>query len=427
MSGAVVPQAKILFPPVRCVHARVGVPTSKSVTNRALIVAAAAGGGTILSALDCDDTRLLARALSQCGWEVEWSGDTVRVGGRAVPSARMDVNLGNSGTGSRLLLGLLAATAGTTVVDGTVRLRERPMGPLLSALERLGADLEASLGGRFPVLVRGRTLPGGSLRLAPGPSSQFVSALLVAAPLMTKGLSLELEGPVPSRPYLALTREVLETFGAAVEADAELRCWQVSAGSLRPDELRVEGDWSAAAFFLVAAAVTGGTVDVDGLDLESSQGDRKIAEILGRAGAKVEAEAGRVRCRGPLSGPITADLTDTPDLFPPLAVAAAVAGRESRLTGLENLRHKESDRLSIMAGNLRRLGAGVVADRTSLVVSTPVAGQDSPVEVTAAGDHRVAMAMAVAALAAGPVCLDDADCVAKSFPDFWDEWEKVTG
>ncbi|MCG6964326.1 MAG: 3-phosphoshikimate 1-carboxyvinyltransferase [Acidobacteria bacterium] len=427
MSGGAAPRAKIVGRPVARVHTKVGVPASKSLTNRALVVAAAAGGGTITSPLDCDDTRLLAGALTACGWEVEWRGGTVCVGARAVPADRVAVDLGNSGTGSRLLLGLLAASGGETVIDGTGRLRERPMAPLISALARLGADVEVSPGDRLPALVRGRRLPGGRLTLDPGPSSQFVSALLVAAPLMAHGLWLELEGAIPSRPYLALTRDVLAAFGGNVRADAELRSWQVSPGSLGPAELRVEGDWSAAAFFLVAAAVTGGTVDVDGVDLASSQGDRRIAEILSRAGATIEGRQGGVTCHGPISGTVTADLADAPDLFPALAVAAAAVGRGSRLTGLDHLRHKESDRLAVMAENLRRLGAGVVTDETSLTVSMPVAAHDSPVDVTAAGDHRVAMAMAVAALAAGPVRIDDADCVSKSFPGFWREWQRVTG
>jgi len=425
--GAGMAQGKVLGPAAGPVRAHVGVPASKSLTNRALAVAAVAGGGTVSSPLDCEDTQLLARALSECGWEIGWSGGTVRVGCRQVPNRRVKLDLGNSGTGSRLLLGLLAASPGVTVVDGASRLRERPMAPLLSALVRLGADVRAAAGDRLPVLVQGRQLAGGRLHLAPGPSSQFVSSLLVAAPLMTRGLTLELEGPVPSRPYLALTRDVLRAFGAAVEVDGELRSWQVSPGPLALAELRVEGDWSAAAFFLAAAAVAGGTVDIDGVDLASSQGDRQVATILGLTGVSVQAHDGGVSCGGPLSGPVRADLTDAPDLFPALAVAAAVAGRGSRLTGLGHLRHKESDRLTVMADNLRRLGAGLEVDATSLTVNVPVAAHDTPVAVTAAGDHRVAMAMAVAALRAGPVHLDDAGCVGKSFPGFWQEWEKVTG
>lgn len=379
----------------------------------------------MLSPLDCDDTRYLAHALATCGWEIDWVDDTARVGTRLVPDRQVSVNLGDSGTGSRLMLGLLAASPGTSVVDGSERLRERPLAPLLSALAGLGADLTPSSGNRLPVLVHGRTMTGGEARLAPGPSSQFVSALLMAAPLMSRGLQLDLEGPVPSRPYLKLTRDVLTAFGAEVRADTELRRWQVSPGSLRPTEVRVEGDWSAAAFFLSAAAVAGGRVDVEGVDLTSSQGDRRIAEILSRAGAMVDGHEGWVSCRGPLSKPVEADLTDAPDLFPTLAVAAAVAGRGSRLTGLGNLRHKESDRLAVMIDNLRCLGAGLVADETSLTVRTPLAVHDTPVEVTAAGDHRVAMAMAVAALWSGPVLLDDVDCVAKSFPGFWGVWERI--
>lgn len=424
-------QARLLSGPAGALAATVSVPPSKSVTNRALIVAAAAGGGTVRGPLDADDTRLLAAALDACGWPVRWIGDEVTIARRSASADTVTVNLGNSGTGSRLLLGLLACVPGcVVVVDGSQRLRERPMAPLVDALARLGGGLDAAVG-HLPVLVEGRALAGGRLTLSPGASSQFASALLLAAPLMRKGLDLELEGPVPSQPYLELSAAVLRAFGGSVTAEDDGRRWRVAAGGLHPSETAVEGDWSAAAFFLAAAAVAGGRVTVAGVRADSAQGDRAMLTILESAGMRVEREAASVTVIGPVLRPLDADLGDTPDLFPALAVVAAAGPPGSRLTGLRHLRHKESDRLAVMVGHLERLGAGVsvATDASAVDFTRPLAapGPSPELELTAADDHRVAMALAVAALRVGPFRVDDATCVAKSFPDFWDCWRGLAG
>ena len=290
------------------------------------------------------------------------------------------------------------------------------MAPLVRALRELGAGIAAAPGGRLPVTVDGRRLAGGKLHLRPGASSQFVSALLLAAPLTEHGLELWLAGSLPSLPYLELTRRCLE---------ARMRNWRVAPGGLRPTRYRVEGDWSAAAFFLAAAAVAGGTVTIGELEGSSAQGDRAMVEALEAAGARVSSSGSSVVLEGPVQSPVDADLTGTPDLFPALAVVAATAPPGSRLSGLGNLRHKESDRLTVMVTNLCRMGADVETDGKALHVVRPLAPAGAPVSVTAAGDHRIAMAMAVAALRAGPLALDDASCVAKSFPGFWREWKRI--
>lgn len=400
----------------------VAVPTSKSLTNRAIVAAAAAGGGRVERPLDCEDTRLLAEALAAAGWWVEWSG-AIEVGARR-PLARAAVDLGNSGTGSRLLLGLFACVPGSFRVDGSPRLRERPMSPLLGALGDLGAKLDSDHG-RLPVTVEGRRLAGGAVRIRPGASSQFVSSLLMAAPLMERGLELEVVGPVPSRPYLDLTAEVLQAFGARVGNEGGRR-WLVAPGGLGPTSYRVEGDWSAAAFAAAAAAVAGGTVTVSPLSPASRQGDRAICRFLERAGVATAPSGDGLRVSGRIARPFEADLVDTPDLFPALAVVAAAGPEGSVLRGLDHLGHKESDRLAVMVANLRRLGAELEVGPSSLRTLRrlrPLAGGGT--EVTAASDHRIAMAMAVAALVVGPLELDDDACVAKSFPRFWEMWDTL--
>jgi 3-phosphoshikimate 1-carboxyvinyltransferase len=189
----------------------------------------------------------------------------------------------------------------------------------------------------------------------------------------------------------------------------------------------VEGDWSAAAFFLAAASVSGGAVDIGPLDPASRQGDRRVVRILAEAGLEVGWTGNRLQARGPVTAPLTADLEQSPDLFPALVAVAVCAPPGSRFSGIDHLAHKESDRLAVMVHNLGRLGAEFTFDGPRLVVEKTLRTDcESTRDVTAAGDHRIAMAMAVAALGAGPLTLDDPDCVSKSFPGFWTTWERLT-
>ena len=243
---------------------------------------------------------------------------------------------------------------------------------------------------------------------------------------MRRGLELEVVGPLPSRPYLDLTVDVLSAFGATVTNGSDGR-WRVAPGGLVPSSFRVEGDWSAAAFAAAAVAVAGGTVSVSPLASSSRQGDRAVCGILERAGVSAIMTGERLELTGRVQRPLAADLPNTPDLFPALVVVAAAAPPGSILTGLDHLRHKESDRLAVMVDNLTGLGAAFEVDgsRLRVVRSIPAGGAPFGVAVTAAADHRIAMAMAVAALAAGPLELDDDDCVSKSFPRFWEMWSEL--
>lgn len=399
----------------------VALPTSKSLTNRALVAAAAAGGGTVDSPLDCDDTRVLAGALSAAGWSVTW-GTSIEIAGRAVPKHQVALNLRDSGTGARLMLALLAASPGLFLVDGSPRLRKRPMAPLLDALVGLGASVRSS-GGFLPVEIEGAALEGGAANVRPEVSSQFVSALVMAGPLMSRGLDLTVSGPLPSAPYLDLTVDVLRAFGGEVGVSDDRRRWTVTPRGLQTTRYAVEGDWSAAAFLLAGVAVSGGEIDIGPLDPASRQGDRAVVGILADAGLVLDWIGDRLVARGPVTAPISADLCHTPDLFPALVAAAVCAPPGSRFSGLGQLKHKESDRLKVMVDNLERLGARLLVRGADLEVAANVrSGGGTTARVTAAGDHRIAMAMAVAALAAGPLELDNPGCVTKSFPRFWEVW-----
>lgn len=403
---------------------RITVPPSKSITQRALVAAALAGDGAcVRRPLDAEDPRLLYRALRAAGYRLTWEGDEVRAAGWA-PGRGGGVHMGNNGTGVRFMLAQLAATAGEWTLDGIARLRERPIAPLAQALQDLGADVSARGAPlALPLRVVGRPLEGGEVALDATASSQFVSALLLLGARLPRGLAVDLAKAPPSRPYVALTIEVLRAFGAEAGYDeAALHAW-VSAPSWRAAELTVEGDWSAAAFPLAGVAVAGGEVELPGLSAASTQGDAAMLGLLEGAGCRVSSTPGRLTVRGPASRPVHADLRDTPDLFPALAVVVAAVG--GRLTGLEGLAAKESDRLNLMAENLNALGFAIVADSRELTApgSRPRSGTTAP--LACGGDHRIAMALAVAGCIVPGVCVDDAACVAKSWPDFWRHWQAL--
>jgi 3-phosphoshikimate 1-carboxyvinyltransferase len=410
----------------RGVWGRVRVPPSKSLTQRVLVAAALAGqGSTVRSPLDAEDPRLLFAALRHAGFRLVWEAGSIVASGRdRVESGTFF--LGNNGTGARFLLAQLATLPGRWVLDGGERLRERPIAPLVAALTRLGARIEPVRGPAptLPLTISGLALAGGEVALDASSSSQFVSALLLLGAVLQDGLVVRLAAPPPSRPYLDLTAEVLEAFGARVAEGASGTTFSVRGGGLAPAEITVEGDWSAAAFPLAAAAVAGGKVEVAGLRRASRQGDAAVLGILERAGCRGVSLPDGVALAGPATGTVTADLRDTPDLFPALAVVVATAG--GRLEGLEGLATKESDRLTVMTKHLGALGFSV--DRGEGWFASPggVPRRASPhAPLDPAADHRIAMALAVAGCVVGGVRVLEPACVAKSWPEFWGVWEAL--
>jgi len=404
---------------------RIAVPGSKSLTQRGLAAAAAAGGGSrVVAPLDAEDPRLLFEGLRAAGFELRWEdGEIVAAGRREVAAG--ECSLGNNGTGVRFLIALLAALPGEWRVDGSPRLRERPVAPLVQALRTLGAEIRGEgEEDRLPLVIRGAAILGGEVVVDASVSSQFVSALLLLGARLPRGLVVRLPAPPPSRPYLDLTADVLAEFGSGVAADRDGTRYEVAGGALRPSSYVVEGDWSAAAFPLCGAAVAGGRVEVAGVRRESRQGDAVVLDILARAGCEVASSPAGVALRGPASGRVEADLRNAPDLFPALAVLAARCG--GRLEGLAALRVKESDRLAVMTAHLSRLGLPVHCG-DDWFEAAGGDGRRSAEPFDPAADHRIAMALAVAGSFIDGVTVANPGCVAKSWPTFWRDWSAVTG
>ncbi len=413
----------------RGIRAAFRAPRSKSATHRALVAAALADGPSrIVDPLDADDTRVTLRGLAALGitagagaggWHVEGGGSRVPGGGR--------VDLGESGTSMRFLAAVGALGARPSVLRGAPGLARRPMHEIAAALGALGAGVALAGSGRsLPMTVGGRPVRGGRVAVPGGRSSQFVSALLLVGARLPGGLAVEFLPPAVSLPYVDVTVATLRRFGVGVERTGETR-WSVAEGSYPGREIRIEGDHSSVSCFLAAAAVLGGEVEVRDLDPASPQPDARLPEWLERIGCVVRRGPESVTVEG--SGRIPGfdlDLSDSPDLAPAVAVLALFSEGRAVLRGLGHLRFKESDRLEVLADNLGRLGRDVRATADALDVAAPPAGwRPRPATIRTASDHRMAMAFAVAGLRAGDLVIDDAECVAKSYPGFWDEFDRL--
>ena len=407
------------------VQATLTLPGSKSYTHRALVAAALAAGESVLTnALAAEDTELTAQALAQLGAGIDWQGTTIRVmgrGGRWRPTP-LPIYLGNSGTSMRFLTALAALGEGEYLLTGTERLCQRPLGELLDALRQVGVRAESEKGDGCPPVRVTSGLTGGKAQLSGAISSQYLSALLFIGPLAPKGLEIDITGELVSRPYVDLTLEVLGEFGITYYREG-YRFFQLPGGQCYlPQTYEIEADASSAAYFWAAAALTGGRVTITNLCLESSQGDAAFPEVLGRMGCAIESTpAGLTVTGGPLKG-VEVDMATMPDLVPTLAVLAAFAQGDTVITGVAHLRHKESDRLHAVAAELAKMGLEARETADGLVIR---GGVPKGAVIHTYNDHRIAMSFAVAGLKAPGMVITDPDCVAKSFPDFWEFFHRL--
>ena len=412
-------------PAIGPIDASVRPPGSKSHTIRALVVSALAEGESLLQApLDADDTRAARHALGLFGVDIAAAGDTWRVigSGGALEAPTVSVDVGASGLTARSVIALASLIHGTTTVVGRDRLPERPMGGLVDALNALGVET-SSVDGHLPVTVDGGALPGGLVTVDSHQTSQFASALLLVAPLAREKMVVIPQGLEGSRRYLELTTSMMEEFGAMVE-QAETG-YRVEPGGYRGTDVAIEPDASAAVYPMVAAAITGGRVTIEGLGAESLQPDLAVAGVLEQMGCILRQTANETTVAAPTDGlrPIDIDLSGCPDGSLAVAVAALFAHGPSRLRGLGSLRHKESDRLAALAAEITRLGADatVVGDELTIVP-----GVLHSARVKTYGDHRVAMSLALVGLCVPGIEIADPEVVAKTWPSFWNMLSGIT-
>lgn len=405
------------------VDASLSVPGSKSLTNRALIVAALADGvSTLNGCLVAEDSLVMIAALRVLGLEVTQRGATAIVSGQSgqVPSDTAHLDLRLSGTSIRFLTALVALGKGCYVLDGTERMRERPIQDLLTALSALGVRAQTQFEtGCPPVVVEASGICGGNAAISGSSSSQYLSALLMAAPYAAQPVTLTVTGALQSKPFIDLTLKLMADFGVLVEREDYTR-FTVPKGVYSARSYNVEGDAMAAGYLWAAAAITGGRVRIENVGSASVQGDKRLADVLAQMGCRVSwtAESCEVTLPETLRGG-TFDLNDMSDQAQTLAVVALFADSPTRIENVWNLRIKETDRLKALATELAKLGAQVEEGYDFLVVH-PLAAKDAkPAEIDTYGDHRMAMAFALAGLRFPGVVIRDPGCVTKTFPEYF--------
>jgi len=422
------PTEPFAVPSGRRVRGRLRVPPSKSLTHRYFNLALLSGAPLVVERpLFADDTRLFLAALGRCGLGVEEGEDEVRLEPGSPPADEVEISCGNAGTMLRFLIATLTVVPGRWRLDGVPRLRERPVGPLVDALRQLGARIEyLAAEGRVPLRIEGASLRGGTATLDAGESSQFLSAVLMAALRAPEKVAVEVAS-LTSRPYVDVTIAAAAAFDGHIERVGP-RAYRVQPSPLHGGRVRVEGDWSAACYPAAAAALTGGEVTLEGLAADSKQGDRELLDLLAEMGAETSWRAGRLQVRGGELRGIRADLANMPDQVPTLAALAPFARGETLIHNVAHLRIKESDRLEAMATELRKLGADAREGRDSLWLPGLWSAAEPPgdtVHVDPHGDHRIAMSLALVGLRRPGVVVDHPEVVAKSYPGFWRDLQKI--
>ena len=416
--------------PIRHVNGTIKLPGSKSLTNRVLLLAALAKGNVKLrKLLLSDDTEHMIQALKQLGCSLKQLGTDCHVEGLngvlqpAQPSENKitDIFLGNAGTAMRPLTAALTLghQTGKIRLHGEPRMHERPIGDLVDALRQLGASIEyTEQDGCPPVLIRPTGLSGGKVSMRGDRSSQFLTALLMVAPLAQKPVTIAIEGELVSKPYIDITLALMTRFGINVEYSSDYRLFKVPIGNYcAPDNLTIEGDASSASYFLAAGAIKG-KVRVQGVGKPSLQGDVGFTDVLSAMGAKVTFGTDWIEAanQGILQG-VDMDLNHIPDAAMTLATMALFAQGQTRIRNIANWRIKETNRLAAMSAELRKVGAKVSTTDDSLTITPPA--RIKPAVIKTYDDHRMAMCFSLAALGDAEITIKNPGCVSKTFPDYF--------
>ncbi len=418
-------------------------PGSKSITNRALICAALAKGESLLTgALDSEDTRVMLDSLAKLGLAIDPDLDQsdsaqrdpalrqirIRGCGGQLPAKQAELYIANSGTSVRFLTALVATGEGTFTLDGTPRMRERPIADLLASLKSLGVVAESVRGtGCPPVVVTARGLPGGTARVRGNVSSQFLSGLLMAAPYARQPLTIRVEGELVSQPYVAITLAVMQAFGIDVPHDEYLQTFVVPTAKYQAREYAIEPDASAASYWFAAAAITGGQITVTGLDSNSLQGDTRFVDVLQKMGCMISEGPQTLTVTGGKLRGIDIDMNAISDTVQSLAVVALFAEGPTRVRGVAHNRHKETDRIGNLAIELRKLGAKVDEHEDGLTITPQPLHSANYHGATIAtyDDHRMAMSLALAGLRIPGVEIENPRCVEKTYPEFFQDLEQL--
>jgi 3-phosphoshikimate 1-carboxyvinyltransferase len=387
-----------------------------------MCAALARGESEIIHPLHSEDTEAAGNVLTEIGVRISSDEERWQVWGNNFREPARDLFCADSAATLRFMTAIAALVPGTCRLTAGPSLARRPVGVLVEALQRLGVDCSAQ-GELAPVTVHGGDFQGGTTELAGDISSQFVSALLFIAPMAKEGMTIRLTTPPESKPYLLMTLECLDQFGIKIATSPDLREFRASPQAYQPAKYRVEGDWSSASY-LVALGVLFGEVTVLNLKVDSPQGDKMILDFLKEMGAQVKIDKNAIIVRKSRLKAIRADLSDCIDLLPTLAVMAVMAEGVSELDGIERARIKESNRVSAVREGLERMGIGIREEKDRLTIR---GGRPQGAVIDSKNDHRIAMAFTLLGLKAGDTVIEQAECVAKTFPRFWEVIRSLGG
>jgi len=418
--------------PIDKIEGEINLPGSKSLSNRALLLAALAEGTTkIINLLESDDTRHMLNALQQLGIQYSLSEDKtecVVVGNAGAISStqKQEIFLGNAGTAMRPLCAALCLGKGSYILTGEPRMKERPIGHLVDALHQAGAKIEYLENDGYPPLtIEANGLTGGSVEIDGAISSQFLTALLMAAPLAENDMTITILGELVSKPYIDITLHIMKQFGVEVEHD-NYKTFRIKAGQMYKavETFMVEGDASSASYFLAAAAIKGGTVKVTGIGRDSIQGDVEFVDVLELMGAKVEWGATYISVTRDALRAIDMDFNHIPDAAMTIATTALFVKGTTTLRNIYNWRVKETDRLYAMATELRKVGAEVEEGEDYLKITPPKQLKHASIDTY--DDHRMAMCFSLLALNDVSVTINEPECTAKTFPTYFDVLESIS-
>lgn len=420
--------------PISKISGEINLPGSKSVSNRALLLAALATGTTRLTnLLDSDDIRHMLNALTKLGVTFQLSDDKTvcevqGIGGAfdLYTDTSLELFLGNAGTAMRPLAAALCLGKGEFVLTGEPRMKERPIGHLVDALQQAGASIEYLENENYPpIKITGTGLRAGTVTIDGSISSQFLTAFLMSAPLADGDITIKIEGELVSKPYIDITLDIMTKFGVNVINDNYQTFTIVSGQAYQsPGQYLVEGDASSASYFLAAAAIKGGEIKVTGIGKNSIQGDIQFADALEKMGAEIEWGEDYVLCRKGQLNAIDMDFNHIPDAAMTIATTALFADGTTSIRNVYNWRVKETDRLSAMATELRKVGAEVEEGHDYITITPPAQLKHAAIDTY--DDHRMAMCFSLVALSDTAVTINDPNCTSKTFPGYFEKFNELS-
>jgi 3-phosphoshikimate 1-carboxyvinyltransferase len=409
---------------IRNTDVTIDAPPSKAHTLRALIISSLSNGrSTIYNPLLGQDQLNVIECLKKLGVKIKEGDDKLIVegaGGRYTPICEQ-LNVGESGVGMNFLTSAVCLSDKPVVITGTKRITERPILEVVNGLRQLGCKIEyLEKEGFPPIKVYGGGIKGGEAQIKGSKTSQYFSSIVISSPYAENKVTLKCVDEMTEKPYFDISLQMMAEFGVRAKNN-NYKQIKIPSGRYSAREMTIEGDYSSASFFFLAGAICKAKVIVKGLRADTKQGDKAFLALLEKMGCEVSVTSEGICVRGDKLSAIEQDMSNLPDLVPPLAIAAAFAKGESRLTNIGHLRDKECDRLAVMASELGKMGVAAKCDESSLTIEG--GGKIYGAQIDPHNDHRIAMSFAVAGLATGNQIIDDEMCVAKSFPDFWEKFE----